>query len=136
MSYEIVIIEGNLTRDPEMRYTQAGQAVSNMSIAVNDNYTNKEGVKVERVKFYRVTSWGKQAEIVSQYLKKGRSCIVQGTMVADANGSPAVFTKNDGTHGAAFEIRADVVRFTGGNGAQRTSVQEEGVPEEAFEATF
>src|SRR5512141_1771490 len=107
MSYEIVIIEGNLTRDPEMRYTQAGQAVSNMSIAVNDNYTNKEGVKVERVKYFRVTSWGKQAEIVSQYLKKGRSCIVQGNMVADANGSPSVFTKNDGTHGASFELRAD-----------------------------
>jgi single-strand DNA-binding protein len=110
--YHTIIIAGNLGRDPEMRYTPSGQAVTNFSIAVNDNYTNSQGEKVERTIWFRVSTWGKQAEICNQYLKKGRKVLVEGRLVADqATGGPRVYTRQDGTTGSAFEVSAATVRF-------------------------
>lgn len=110
--FQTIIIAGNLGRDPEMRYTQGGQAVTNFSVAVNDNYTNSQGERVERTIWFRVSTWGKQAEICAQYLKKGRKVLVEGRLVADAaTGSPRVFSRQDGTSGSSFEINASTVRF-------------------------
>jgi single-strand DNA-binding protein len=110
--YQTIIIAGNLGRDPEMRYTQGGQAVTNFSVAVNDNYTNSQGERVERTIWFRVSTWGKQAEICAQYLKKGRKVLVEGRLVADpATGSPRVFSRQDGSTGSSFEISASTVRF-------------------------
>lgn len=110
--YQTIIIAGNLGRDPEMRYTPAGQAVTNFNVAVSDNYTNSQGERVERTIWFRVSTWGKQAEICNQYLKKGRKVLVEGRLVADnATGGPRVYQKNDGGHGASFEISANTVRF-------------------------
>jgi len=110
--YQTIIIAGNLGKDPEMRYTPSGQAVTNFNVAVNDNYTNSQGERVERTIWFRVSTWGKQAEICAQYLKKGRKVLVEGRLVADtATGGPRVYQRNDGGHGSTFEISANTVRF-------------------------
>jgi single-strand DNA-binding protein len=112
MTYHTVILVGNLGRDPEMRYTPAGQAVTNFSIAVNDDYTNNNGERVKRTIWVRVSAWGKQAENCNQYLKKGSKVLVEGRLTADANtGGPRIWTKQDGTTGTSFEVSAQTVRF-------------------------
>ncbi len=112
MSYQKIIITGNLGRDPEMRYTPSGQAVTSFSVAVNESYTSANGEKVKRTIWFRVTAWGKQAEICSQYLKKGQQVLVDGRMSADpATGGPKIWTKQDGSSGSSFEVTASTVRF-------------------------
>ncbi len=112
MSYHTIILVGNLGRDPEMRYTPSGQAVTNFSVAVNDNFTSSNGEKVERTIWVRVSTWGKQAEICNQYLKKGRKVLVEGRLVTDpATGGPRVWERQDGTKSASFEVSAQTVRF-------------------------
>jgi single-strand DNA-binding protein len=112
MSFHTIILVGNLGRDPEMRYTPSGQAVTNFSVAVNDNFTSSNGEKVERTIWVRVSTWGKQAEICNQYLKKGRKVLVEGRLVTDPNtGGPRVWERQDGTKSASFEVSAQTVRF-------------------------
>lgn len=114
MSYHKIIITGNLGREPEMRYTPSGQAVTSFSVAVNETYTNNNGEKVKKTIWFRVTTWGKQAEICNQYLKKGQQVLVEGRMNADpTTGGPKIFTRQDGTAGSSFEITAQTVRFLG-----------------------
>ena len=110
--YHTITVVGFLGRDPEMRYTPSGEAVTNFSVAVSDDYNNKEGEKVKRTLWFRISTWGKQAEACNQYLSKGKKVLVEGKMVADTDtGGPKVYTKKDGSSGAAFEIRANTVRF-------------------------
>jgi single-strand DNA-binding protein len=114
--FHTIIIAGNLGRDPEMRYTPSGQAVTNFSVAVNDNYTNSQGEKVERTIWFRISTWGKQAEICNQYLKKGRKVLVEGRLVADpATGGPRIWQGQKGT-GASYEVSASTVRFLSSRG--------------------
>jgi single-strand DNA-binding protein len=95
-----------------MRYTPSGQAVTNFSVAVNDNFTSSNGDKVERTIWVRVSTWGKQAEICNQYLKKGRKVLVEGRLVTDAStGGPRIWNRQDGTPSASFEVSAQTVRF-------------------------
>jgi single-strand DNA-binding protein len=114
MSYHKVIIVGNLGRDPEMKYTAGGQAVTHMSVGVNDDYKASSGEVIKRTIWWRVTAWGKQAENCNMYLTKGRPVLVEGRMQCDEKGNPRVFERNDGTHGAAFELNASTVRFMSG----------------------
>ena len=117
MSYQKIIIAGNLGRDPEMRYTPSGQAVTSFSVAVNESYTNANGEKIKKTIWFRVTAWGKQAEICNQYLKKGQQVLVDGRMSADSNtGGPKIWTKQDGTSGSSFEVTASTVRFLSSRG--------------------
>ena len=110
--YHTIIIAGNLGRDPEMRYTPSGQAVTNFNVAVNDNFTNSQGERVERTIWFRISTWGKLAETCNQYLKKGRKVLVEGRLVADqSTGGPRVYSRQDGTSGSSFEISASTVRF-------------------------
>lgn len=111
MSYEIYIFEGKVGRDAEMRYTPSGQAVTSFSVAVNNEYTDKNGEKVKDVKWLRVSVWGKLAEICNQYVKKGKSVIVEGKLKGDASGNPRIYNKADGTPAASFEVTASQVRF-------------------------
>ena len=82
--YEKHVIMGNLGREPEMRYTPAGVPVTDFSVAVNKRYTNKDGERIERTTWYKVTCWRKLAETCAQYLKKGRTVIVEGDLTAEA----------------------------------------------------
>jgi single-strand DNA-binding protein len=115
--YHTIIIVGNLGRDPEMRYTPSGQAVTNFSVAVNDSYTNSSGERIERTLWFRVSTWGKNAENCNQYLKKGRKVLVEGRMVGDpSTGGPRTYNRQDGTTTASFEISASTVRFLSSKG--------------------
>jgi single-strand DNA-binding protein len=109
-----VILVGNLGRDPEMRYTPSGQAVTNLNVATNRRYTDSSGEQREETVWFRVAVWGKQAEACNQYLSKGRQVLVEGRIVADENGNPRIWNRQDGTPAASFEINAQTVRFLGG----------------------
>jgi single-strand DNA-binding protein len=116
MSFHTIIIVGNLGRDPEMRYTPSGQAVTNLSVAVDESYTNNNGERIKKTAWFKVATWGKQAENCNQYLKKGRKVLVEGRVVADEKGNPRAFMRNDGTPGATFEVNANIVRFLSSRG--------------------
>ncbi len=109
--YHKIILIGNLGRDPEMRYTPSGQQVTNFSMATSEKWTGQDGQPQERTIWWRVTSWGKQAEVVNQYLHKGNKVYVEGRIQADSNGNPRTFTRQDGTTGASFEVTASTIKF-------------------------
>lgn len=111
MSFHTVILIGNLGRDPEMRYTPSGQPVTSFNVASNRSYTGSDGQKVDETIWFRITAWGKQAETCNQYLRKGSKVLVEGRLVPDKNGGPRIWTKQDGTPGASFEVTASTVRF-------------------------
>jgi single-strand DNA-binding protein len=113
--YQKIVLVGNLGRDPEMRYTSDGTPVTNFSIATTEKWTGQDGQQQERTTWWRVSVWGRQAEPVNQYLSKGRQVLVEGRMNPDPEtGGPRVYTRNDGSAGASYEVRAITVRFLGG----------------------
>jgi single-strand DNA-binding protein len=117
--YHTIIIVGNLGRDPEMRYTPGGQAVTNFSVATNRQYTASDGQQVKETIWFRISTWGKQAEICNQYLKKGSKVLVEGRLVPDASsGGPRIWTRQDGTPAASFEVSASTVRFLSARGEE------------------
>jgi len=82
-SFNKVILLGNLTRDPEVRYTPKGSAVCDLGIAVNRVYTTEGGEKREEVTFVDVVLWARLAEIAGEYLKKGRPIFIEGRLQMD-----------------------------------------------------
>ena len=115
--YHTIIIVGNVGRDPEMRYTPSGQAVTSFSIASNRRYTSSNGEQVNETIWFRVSAWGKQAEICNQYLKKGSKVLVEGRLTPDKNtGGPRIWQKQDGTSGSSFEVTAGTIRFLSSRG--------------------
>jgi single-strand DNA-binding protein len=121
-----VILVGNLGRDPEMRYTPSGQAVTNLNVATNRTYTDNAGNQVKQTVWFRVSVWGKQAESAHQYLRKGRQVLVEGRLNPDDNGNPRIWNAQDGTPRASFEVTAETVRFLGGPGGEAGAGAEEG----------
>lgn len=89
---------GNLTRDPELRYTPNGTAVCSFSIATNRNWTLESGEKKEEVEFHRIVAWNKLAEICSQFLTKGKKVYVEGRLTTRS------WTAQDGTQKQSTEI--------------------------------
>jgi single-strand DNA-binding protein len=83
-SFNKVILAGNLTRDPELRYTPKGTAVARITLAVNRVYTAEGGEKKEEVSFVDIDAWGRQAEVIAQYMKKGRPLLVEGRLKQDS----------------------------------------------------
>ena len=114
--YHKVIIVGNLGGDPTMRYTNDGTPVTSFSVAVNEVRGDREsGEQQKRTIWWRVSVWRKQAEICNQYLSKGRTVLVEGTMNADPQtGGPRIWTGQDGQPRASFEMTGHTVRFLGG----------------------
>jgi single-strand DNA-binding protein len=82
-SYNKVMLLGNCTRDPEVKYTPKGSAVTEIGLAVNRFYTTDSGEKREETTFVDVTIWGRQAEVAGQYLKKGRPVFIEGRLQLD-----------------------------------------------------
>ena len=111
MTYHTIIAVGNVGREPEMRYTPSGKPVTSFSLATNRSYQNPNGEKVDETIWFKVTVWDKLAETCNQYLHKGSKVLIEGRLVPDKNGSPKVWTRQDGTPGASFEITASTVRF-------------------------
>jgi single-strand DNA-binding protein len=142
--YQTIIIVGNVGRDPEMRYTPSGQAVTSFSVATNRQYTNNNAETVKETIWFRVSAWGKTGETCNQYLKKGSKVLVEGRLTADpATGGPRIWQSQDGTSRASFEVSAQTVRFlssrseTEGSGMGSAAVNEEGsVPAENEDIPF
>ena len=105
--YQQITIIGNLGRDPEQRFTPDGKPVTNFSVATSRKYKD-----TDETTWFRISTWGKQAEACNQYLRKGSKVFVTGRLVPDkAAGSPRTFQRDDGTWGASFEIVASEVKF-------------------------
>ncbi|MCB9136268.1 MAG: single-stranded DNA-binding protein [Anaerolineales bacterium] len=110
--YQKLTLIGNLGKDPEMRYTPTGQAVTNLSLATNRTWSDASGQRVKETTWFRVTVWGKSAESCNQYLRKGSKVLIEGRLNIDpATGGPRVWTRQDGSAGASFEVTAEAVRF-------------------------
>ena len=110
--WHTLIIVGNLGKDPEMRYTPSGQAVTSFNVASSRQYTGSNGQTVKETAWFRISAWGKQAETCNQYLKKGSKVLVEGRLVPDlATGGPKTYTKKDGTAGASYDVYANTIRF-------------------------
>lgn len=102
-----VFLIGNLTRDPELRYTPGGTAVANLGIAVNRRFKDSSGELKEEVCFLTVTVWDKQAEACCQHLTKGRPVFVEGVLQSRFWETP------DGQKRSAIDVRAERVQFLG-----------------------
>jgi len=109
--YQNTVVVGHLGRDPEMRYTPSGTAVTNFSIATTRKWTSQDGTPKEKTTWFRVSAWGKLGELCNQYLAKGRLALVEGDIDASA-WQP----KDGGDPRASLELRARNVRFLGGRG--------------------
>lgn len=120
-----VLLMGNLTRDPEVRYTPKGTAVAELGIAVNRVYSGENGEKREEVTFVDVTVWGRTAENVGEYLKKGRPVFIEGRLQLDSWED-----KQSGQKRNKLKVVADNVQFLGSPRGGSGS----GAPEEGGEA--
>lgn len=102
------ILIGNLGRDPELRYTQTGQAVVNFSLATSENWTDKSGERVEKTEWHRIVAWGKTGELCAQYLSKGRTVYIEGRI------QTRDWEDKEGVKRQTTEINATTVQFLGG----------------------
>ena len=82
-NFNKVILAGNLTRDPELRYTPKGTAVAKIGMAINRSWKSETGEMKEEVTFVDIEAWGRQAEVIGQYLKKGRPVLIEGRLKLD-----------------------------------------------------
>lgn len=98
MNVNKAIIVGRITKDIELRSTNSGQAVASFSVATNNNYTNKEGNKIEETDFHDVTLWGRLAEIAGEYLTKGQEVYIEGRMKKEK------YTDKEGIDRYSFKI--------------------------------
>lgn len=105
-SYNRVILLGNLTKDPELRYTPSGTAVTNLRLAVNSQFKNQAGERKEETCFVTIVVWARQAETCNQYLKKGRPVLVEGRLISRS-------WETEGKTRTTMEVRADRVQFMG-----------------------
>ena len=103
-----VFLIGNLTKDPELRYTPNGTAVTNLRIAVNRRFKDRSGELKEDTCFITVTAWDKQAEICNQYLQKGKPVFVEGILQSRS------WETTDGQKRSTIDIRAERIQFLGG----------------------
>src|SRR3989338_2507185 len=120
-----VFLIGNLTRDPELRYTPNGTAVANLGLAVNRRFKDSSGELKEEVCFLTVTVWDKQAEACCQYLKKGRPVFVEGVLQS------RFWETKDGEKRSAIDVRAERVQFLGNYGGSTKEKDEKSEPKMA-----
>lgn len=127
--YHNLTIVGNVGKDAEIRYTPQGQSVTSFSVAANSQYTNTQGEQIKETVWFRVTTWGKQAEVCQQYVKKGMLVLVEGKLTPDkVTGGPRIWTTSDGKSAANFEVNASTVRFL--SGGKGKAEQQDAPPEE------
>ena len=108
-----VMLIGNLGKDPEVRYTQNGTAVANFTMATTDRWTDGSGERKEKTEWHRIVVWAKQAEIVGEYLKKGRQVYVEGSL------QTREWTDREGQKRYTTEVKALRVQMLGSRGEGR-----------------
>lgn len=124
-SVNLVFMMGNLTRDPEMKYTPGGMAVCDLSLALN--YTTGKGEqKKEEVSYIDVTAFGKSAENAAEYLKKGRAVIIQGRLQQDR------WEADGGQKRSKVKVIAERITFVGGKAAAESPAPQGDGEEVAF----
>ena len=106
VSLNRVLLIGNLTKDPELRYTPSGTPVANLRVAVNSSFKDQSGQRKEETCFVTIVVWSKQAEICNQYLKKGRPVFIEGRLIYRS-------WEAEGKTRSTMEVRADRVQFLG-----------------------
>src|SRR5512132_3553654 len=111
MSFNKVILVGNLGRDPELRYTPQGTPVCTFSMATNERRKDKSGEMQAQTTWFRVTLWGRQAETASQYLSRGRPVYIEGRLRVEE------WTDRDGKPRHTLEVNATDMQFIGGGRA-------------------
>jgi len=104
-----VMLIGNLTRDPEVRYTPKGTAVADIGMAINRSYSLDDGERREETTFVDITFWGRQAEVLGQYMKKGRPLYVEGRLQLDTWDD-----KNTGQKRSKLKVVGENFQFLGG----------------------
>ena len=104
--YQQITLIGNLGRDPEMRYTPSGVAVTSFSVATSRSWTGQDGQRQERTVWFRIAAWQRLAETCNQYLTKGQRVLVVGELE-----EPSTWTDREGNTRASLEVRALNVRF-------------------------
>jgi single-strand DNA-binding protein len=104
--FEQIIITGHLGGDPEMRFTPGGRPVTSFSVAANARWTNADGTPGERVTWYRVTCWGRLAEVTNRYLAKGRRVMVIASRI-----EAEAYLDREGQPRASLKVTADAVKF-------------------------
>jgi single-strand DNA-binding protein len=106
-SYNKVQLMGNLTRDPDLKYTQSGTAVVNVGIAVNRKWKSQSGEQKEEVCFVDLTAWGRTAEVMAQYLQKGSPLFVDGRLQLDQ-------WESEGQKRSKLKVVIENMQFIGG----------------------
>jgi single-strand DNA-binding protein len=114
-----IIVIGHLGRDPEMRYTPNGQAVTSFSVASSRRYTTSGGEQREETEWFNVSAWGKLGETCNQYLTKGQQVYIEGRM------SSRTYEGRDGTTRVSIDVFLNDVQFLGGRGGMSDSVPSE-----------
>ena len=109
-SYNRVILVGNLTRDPELRYVASGTAVTDIGLAVNDRRKNANGEWIDETTFIDVTLWARQAEVASEYLSKGSSVLIEGRLKLDS------WETNDGQKRSKLRVVGERMQMLGARG--------------------
>lgn len=104
-----VMVMGNLGSDPEVRFTQGGNAVANFRLATSEKWTDKSGQKQEKTEWHRIVAWGKTAEVCGEHLRKGASVLVEGKLQTRE-------WEQDGAKRYTTEIVAERVTFVGSGG--------------------
>jgi single-strand DNA-binding protein len=107
MSVNKVILVGRVGQDPEIRYTSSGDPVINLSLATSETWKNKAGEKQESTEWHRVNFFGKPAEIINQYVRKGSQLYVEGKIKSKK------YTDKQGVEKSAFEIQCDLFKLIG-----------------------
>jgi single-strand DNA-binding protein len=126
-NFNRVILLGNLTRDPELRYTPNNAPVCSFDLAINRSYTTQAGERREEVCYVTIVAWGKQAETCNEYLSKGRPALVEGRLSQRSWETP------DGQKRSKHEVVADRVQFLGGRkGAEAETTPSPGEEEVPF----
>ena len=110
MSFNKVILVGNLGRDPELRYTPQGTPVCSFTMATNERRKDKSGEMQDQTTWFRVTLWGRQAETASQYLTKGKQVYIEGRLRVEE------YTDRDGKPRHSLEVNATDMQFIGVRG--------------------
>ena len=99
-----VFLAGNLTRDPEIRYTQAGKAIADLNLAINRRYKTASGELKEDTCFVNIVAWERQAELAGEYLRKGSSVLVEGSLRLDQ-------WETNGEKRSRLRVVADRIQF-------------------------
>ena len=110
MSFNKIILVGNLGRDPELRYTPQGTPVCSFTVATNEKRKDRAGEMQDVTTWFRVTLWGREAETASQYLTKGRPIYIEGRLRLEE------YTDKDGNKRQSLEVNASDIHFIGGRG--------------------